>query len=142
MEATWHRWVQALPKLEDVTLPRCFLPLENADSIKLHCFSDTCETGYGAVCYFRIASGSSWCCQFVIGKSRVAPLKALSIPRLELCAATLATQLAQLVSSWLRLKLESTFFWTDSTSVLRCIGNPFRRFHVFVANRLSVIHKL
>ena len=81
MEATWHRWVQALPKLEDVTLPRCFMPLENAGSIELHCFSDACETGYGAVCYFRIASGSSWCCQFVIGKSRVAPFKALSIPR-------------------------------------------------------------
>jgi len=82
LEATWHRWVQALPKLEDVTVPRCFMPLENAGSIELHCFCDARETGYGAVCYFRIASGSSWCCQFVIGKSRVTPFKALSIPRL------------------------------------------------------------
>jgi len=110
LEATWHRWAQALPKLEDVTVPQCFMPLENAGSLELHYFSDACETGYGAVCYLRIASGSFWCCQFVIGKSRVAPLKALSIPRLELCAATLATKLAQLVSSQLRLDLEESFF--------------------------------
>jgi len=93
------------------------------------------------VCYLRIASGSSWCCLFVIGKSRVAPIKALSIPRLELCAATLATKLAQLVFSQLRLDLERTVFWTDSTSVLQYIANPSRRVRVFVANRLSVIHE-
>ena len=45
LEATWQRWVQALPKLEDITVPRCFIPLENAGSIELHCFSDACETG-------------------------------------------------------------------------------------------------
>ena len=137
----WHWWAQALPKLEDVTVPRCFMPIENAGSIELHCFSDACETGYGAVCYFRIASGSSWCCQFVTGKSRVAPLKALRIPRLELCAATLATKLAQLVSSQLRPDLERTFFWTDSTSDLQYIANSSRRFRVFVANCVSVIHE-
>jgi len=49
LEATWHRWVQALPKLEDVTVPRWFMPLENAGSIQLHCFNDACETGYGTV---------------------------------------------------------------------------------------------
>ena len=70
----------------------------------------------------------------------MAPLKALSIPRLELNAATLAVKLDRMFRKELELPITSSVFWTDSTSVLRYIRNDDKRFHTFVSNRLTVIH--
>ena len=78
---------------------------------------------------------------FVTGKSRVAPKKTVSIPRLELNAAAIACKLADSVKTNLRIKPVSTTFWTDSMAVLRFINNTKSRFKVFVANRLSIIHE-
>ena len=75
----------------------------------------------------------------VMGKSRLAPIKAMSIPRLELAAAVVAVKLYQLVSQELDLKIDERYFWTDSMS-FRLHKNETRRFKTFVANRLSVIH--
>ncbi|XP_067023488.1 uncharacterized protein [Acropora muricata] len=70
----------------------------------------------------------------------LAPLKALSIPRLELNAPTLAVKLDRMFRNELELPITSSVFWTDSTSVLRYIRNNDKRFHTFVSNRLTVIH--
>ena len=79
---------------------------------------------------------------FVLGKSRVAPKKTVTIPRLELNAAAVACKLAALVTKQIPLQLSDTTFWTDSMAVLRFIHNKHSRFKVFVANRLSIIHEL
>jgi len=78
-------------------------------------------------------------CCFLIGKTRVAPLKICSIPRLELTAAVLTVQLDQLVRWELFLEKCESFFCTDSTAVLQTLRNTSKRFPVFVANRLSKI---
>lgn len=77
---------------------------------------------------------------FVIGKSRLAPMKAISIPRLELAAAALAVKLAQLVKKELQCDLPVCFY-TDSMIVLYSIRNESKRFPVFVANRISLIRE-
>ena len=74
---------------------------------------------------------------FVFGKS---PLKSVSIPRLELTAATLAVHVDAMLQRALQLDIRRVVFWTDSTTVLRYIRNERTRFHVFVANRLAIIH--
>ena len=75
-----------------------------------------------------------------MARNRVAPLKQLSIPRLELQAAILAVRLYYLVKQELTVKVEYTIFWSDSKTVLQYIANESRRFHTFVANRVSEIH--
>ena len=78
---------------------------------------------------------------FLLGsKSRLAPIRSISIPRLELSAAVLAVRVNHSMIRALCASIDRVFFWTDSTAVLRYIRNTTSRFHVFVANRLAVIH--
>ena len=79
-------------------------------------------------------------CSFVLGKSRVTPLKVVSIPRLELAAAVVAVKLNCLIRNELEYPIHDTIYWTDSTVVLQYIRNESRRFHTFVANRVAMIH--
>jgi len=78
-------------------------------------------------------------CSLVIGKSRVAPLKQITVPRLELAAATVSAN----TSKFLRQELSYTDikenFWTDSKIVLGYVNNEAKRFHVYVANRIQQI---
>ncbi|XP_074611044.1 uncharacterized protein LOC141865611 [Acropora palmata] len=72
-----------------------------------------------------------------MAKSRLAPLKAITIPRLELSAAVLAVRLDRMIRQEIRLPIKSLTFWTDSTCVLRYIRNKEKRFQTFVANRVT-----
>ena len=106
-------------------------------------FCDASLVGYGAVCYVRtIATDQTTNCVFCIGKSRVAPLKLVSVPRLELTAATLAVKLSAFVCNQLEYDFDRIYFWIDAVIVLRYIHNTASRFHTFVANRLQLIHSL
>ena len=140
----WSQWLNSLPELSKVNIDRCIRPdtLDSTTSrVELHMFSDASEIAYGSAVYIKIydAFGNSKC-SLVIGKSRLAPIKAMSIPRLELSAAVVSVKLYQLVTQELDLKIDKKFFWTDSMIVLGYIRNATRRFKTFVANRLSVIH--
>ena len=74
-----------------------------------------------------------------MGKSRLAPVKPRTIPRLELSTATTAVHLDTMIKQELDVALDTSVFWTDSTSVLRYVNNEKKRFRTFVANRISVI---
>lgn len=138
----WNKWLDDLPKLMTLTIDRCFRPREFGDMavFQLHHFSDASERGYAAVSYLRAVDvhGKIYCA-FIIGKSRLCPLKLVTIPRLELSAAVLGVRLNQLIQKEMRLPITETVYWTDSTSVLQYIQNESRRFHTFVANRVSKI---
>ncbi|XP_063417178.1 uncharacterized protein LOC134699508 [Mytilus trossulus] len=125
-------------------IDRCYKP-ENFGKVvssQLHCFSDASEIGYGIVFYLRLVDNEGMIhCSFVLGTSRVAPLKKVTIPRMELTAATRAVKLSTVILEELKYSIDKTFFWTDSMSELRYISNQNIRFHTFVANRLEVIHE-
>ena len=72
-----------------------------------------------------------------MGKSRVAPLKPVTIPRLELTAAVVASKIGCVLRKELECKGVKETYWTDSKTVLGYINNDARRFHVFVGNRVN-----
>ncbi|XP_060601270.1 uncharacterized protein LOC132754627 [Ruditapes philippinarum] len=72
-------------------------------------------------------------------KARVVPLKTMTIPRLELTAATVSIKISNLLKKELHYEAATHHFWTDSRVVLGYISNDSKRFHVFVANRVQQI---
>lgn len=139
----WQEWLKELACLRTISVPRCFKPsgFGAVVNVQLHHFSDASEIGYGAVSYLRIVDDKGAAhCSFVLGKSRVTPLKVVSIPRLELAAAVVAVKLNCLIRNELEYPIHDTIYWTDSTVVLQYIRNESRRFHTFVANRVAMIH--
>ncbi|XP_014828361.1 PREDICTED: uncharacterized protein LOC106907277 isoform X2 [Poecilia mexicana] len=138
----WNRWLTDLEKLADFQVSRCIKPEGFGEVInaQLHHFSDASESGYGTATYVRMQNSNKRVhVSFLFGKARVAPLKPVTIPRLELTAAVMAVRLNNMLQSELQLPLEKACFWTDSTSVLKYIKNEDRRFQTFVANRVTII---
>lgn len=123
-------------------MDRCVKPdgFGSVISRQIHYFSNEGATGYGQVTYLKIVNdkGNIYC-SFLMGKSRLAPLKAIAIPRLELTATTISVRIGGMVSRELDDPVDSETYWTDSTTVLKYIRNEAKRFHVFVANRVQSI---
>ena len=140
----WRRWLEDLPRLEQFSIDRCFKPQKFGDivSCQLHHFSDASQVAYGAVSYLRFVNARHEIhCSFVMGKSRLSPLKPVTIPRLELSAAVLSTGLDRMIRKEVELPINDSFYWTDSTCVLRYIANSERRYKTFVANRVAAIRE-
>ena len=109
---------------------------------QLHLFSDASKQAYGCVCYLvTLYADGSYSCSFVIEKSRLATIKTMSVPRLELAAAALATQLNSKLEREIELPLDPSVFWTDSCIVLDYIQNDDKRYQTFVANIISIIRR-
>ena len=122
----WKRWLANLPKLQAVRVSRCFKPIEFGDvkEIRLHLFSDASRLGYAVVGYLRLEDNNNQIhCAFVMGKARLAPLREISIPRLELTAAVISARLSKIIQEELDLAVQGVYYWTDSMSVLKCIYN-------------------
>ncbi|KAM9709232.1 uncharacterized protein ACNS7B_023621 [Menidia menidia] len=137
----WETWLNDLNNLQTIQIPRCFVPnnLGTIQKIELHHFSDASNDGYGQCSYVRVVAEEQVHCTLVMAKARVAPMKIVSIPRLELTAATISAAVSKLLREELDLKIDAEYFWTDSQVVLGYIKNEARRFHVFVANRIQRI---
>ena len=138
----WKKWKEELVLLNHVNVPRCYFPggCSTDASFQLHHFSDASEFGYGTVSYLRKeAEDGTVKCSFVMAKSRTAPLQYVSVPRLELQAATIAVRVHDMILKEIDLNISSTFFWTDSKITLQYINNESRRFKTYVANRVSEI---
>ena len=86
--------------------------------MELHLFCDTSEVKYGAVAYASLCNKNGERRQTLLfSKSRVAPLKTVSVPRLELSAAVLAVRVFQIISTSMIIEFQNVTFWTDSTIV-------------------------
>ncbi|XP_058811014.1 uncharacterized protein LOC131675898 [Topomyia yanbarensis] len=136
----WLLWVKVLPKIEDVEIPRCFRNLASVHAeIQLHTFVDASENGFAAAVYLRFREGTKIECALVAAKTRVAPLRFLSIPRAELQAAVLGVRLTNAVQSALSLKVRRRFFYTDARDACCWLTSDHRRYSQFVAFRVSEI---
>ena len=141
---TWERWRMELGLLSKKLIPRCYFIKEaTVTSVQLHGFCDASEDAYAGVTCLRIVDSTQAIhTSLIASKTKVSPIKRLSIPRLELCGAHLLTDLLHHVKEVLCIACCDIFAWTDSTIVLNwLIGNP-RRFKTYVGNRVSHIMEL
>ena len=141
-QLTQHsEWREQLPLLASRQQPRCYFDKQShRRSISLHGFCDASVHAYAAVIYIRATyDDRSPTCALVTAKTRVAPVKQLSIPRLELCGATLLSNLLTAVRKALDIPLDQVHAWCDSTIVLSWLDGSPKRFKTFVGNRLSTI---
>ena len=95
----WTSWMEELPFLNQLTVPRSLREINSpTHNQQLHIFCDASELGFGAVAYLREtpAEGTA-SVSFVMSKARVAPLRKMTIVRLETQAAVLAVRLADVI---------------------------------------------
>ena len=140
----WEKWRNKLCLLESLKVPRSFKPavFGKIVSAQLHCMSDASTCRYGQCSYLRLEDESGKVhVSFVMGKARVTPKKTVSIPRLELAAATISVNIGDLLKNELEYEDIKDHYWTDSKVVLGFISNESRRFHTYVANRVQLIHE-
>ncbi|XP_038064667.1 uncharacterized protein LOC119745243 [Patiria miniata] len=117
----WQNWQLELPRLAEFKMVRCLKPdgFEEPKSVTLHHFADASELGYGTISFLRLVNYEGEVkCSFLMSKSRVAPLKQVTIPRMELTAATVAVRVDHMIRKELEIEVDDTY-WTDSMSVLR-----------------------
>ncbi|XP_055936879.1 uncharacterized protein LOC129966477 [Argiope bruennichi] len=139
----WEKFSNELQCINNIKVSRCILPFSDVEAIELHGFSDASEAAFGAVVYCKSQTpAGEVVVKMVASKSRVAPLKKLTIPRLELCAAVLLVKLMQRIQSALRLKVSNTYYWSDSMIVLSWIKKETSQLKTFVANRVATLQDI
>lgn len=140
----WRGWEQELTLLHRLFIPRCYYPAHfKPMEFQLHHFADASEKGYGMCSYLRTkCMNGEIHCALIAAKARVTPSKSVSIPRLELTAALVAAEIGHMIKESLTLQITEEYFWSDSKVALGYINNDAKKFHVFVANRVSKIREL
>ena len=103
--------------------------------------SDASTCGYDQCSYLRLEDEHGKVhVSFVMGKARVTPKKTVSIPRLELAAASVSVKIGDVLKDELEYENIEDHYWTDSKDVLGFISKESSRFHVYVANRVQLSH--
>lgn len=138
----WSRYHTELPLIGSIRMPRQVTT--NRATYELHGFCDSSEIAYSAAVYLLSRDPNETTrCYLLMGRSKIAPEKKLSIPRLELCGAfLLARTIKYLQNNLTTLPIENIYAWSDSTVVLTWIQMPTARLKTFVANRIAQIQHM
>ncbi|XP_054708471.1 uncharacterized protein LOC129218267 [Uloborus diversus] len=140
----WSEWCSELNVLRHFSIPRYYFTHSSEvveETLQLHIFSDATPKAYGAVAYFRFISKNNVIeTSFVMSKSRVAPLKKITLPRLELMGAVIAARLGKYLENL--FSVHTIFLWTDSTITFCWIKGSASKWKPFVSNRTVEIQDL
>ncbi|XP_008183129.1 uncharacterized protein LOC103309449 [Acyrthosiphon pisum] len=144
IDGEWQQFLEELPRVSVIAIPRfcCTFPTL---SCQLCGFCDASERGYAVLVYLRIITASNGVQVFLLGaKSKLAAMKKLSIPRLELCGALLLARWMPRIYSVLckRLSIDGVYGWSNSSMALSWIINTQLQFKILVSNRVHQIREL
>ena len=145
LEKKWRRWLQSLCQAKYVMISQCLYPgvQEEVQSCCLHEFRDASKRAYCAVVYLVICTSIGSYVRLITSKTRVAPNKNYTIPRLELLSGLILARLVSAVKEALgqQLVMEGIYLWLDSiTAIYWIIGN--KEWKQFVQNRVDEILRL
>lgn len=135
----WNEWFEIALKIREVRVPRCYsLNSNNLSTARLHIMCDASDKGYASVAYLVVKNYDHYDVAFLQARSKVAPIKHLTIPRMELQACVQGTEMATEIIKEIGIPIATVYFWTDSKIVL----NWFRtneKLNAFVGSRVSKI---
>lgn len=136
----WLQIKEDLSNIQNIQVPRYVLTSENSLG-EIHGFADASQRAFGCCLYYRVFVNGSYRTTLLISKSKVAPIKAQSLPRLELCAAVLLSKTWSKIKSKIIKFVSSIFFWTDSKIVLQWLKLHASTLNCFVGNRISELQE-
>ncbi|UYV69731.1 hypothetical protein LAZ67_7000518 [Cordylochernes scorpioides] len=144
IQRKWNTFEREMKHFQHISIPRCIFQRNLLISkMQMHGFCDSSELAYSAVCYLRITYEYNQIETILLtAKTKVAPIKKITIPRLELCAALMLGQLQSQTTQALPFKIDEQFYWTDSKIVLAWITSESKKWQIFVANRVAKIQDL
>ncbi|GFX34692.1 uncharacterized protein TNCV_2514081 [Trichonephila clavipes] len=138
----WQQFLVSLENINNIEIPRRIL-VAFPEVIEIHGFADASERCYGAAVYCKYKNlKSETLVRLITSKSRVAPIKSLTIPRLELCAAVLLAKLVKRIVAALQLETAELYLWSDSMIVLAWLRKEPMDLKTFVQNRVAKIQEL
>ncbi|GFX36629.1 integrase catalytic domain-containing protein [Trichonephila clavipes] len=138
----WQQFLVSLENINNIEIPRRIL-VAFPEVIEIHGFADASERCYGAAVYCKSKNLKSETLVLLItSKSKVAPIKSLTIPRLELCSAVLLAKLVKRVVAALQLETAELYLWSDSMIVLAWLRKEPMDLKTFVQNRVAKIQEL
>ncbi|GFY01506.1 uncharacterized protein TNCV_2606931 [Trichonephila clavipes] len=138
----WQQFLVSLENINNIEIPRRIL-VAFPEVTEIHGFADASERCYGAAVYCKSKNlKSETLVRLITSKSRVAPIKSLTIPRLELCAAVLLAKLVKRVVAALQLETAEVYLWSDSMIDLAWLRKKPMDLKTFVQNRVAKIQEL
>lgn len=142
IQKEWQKIKEELSNLEKIKIPR-WIETTATSEIELHGFCDASEMAYAAAIYVKSKNiNNETKITLLVAKTKVAPIKKLTIPRLELCGALLLARLAKKVINAMQINYQKIYMWSDSKIVLAWLnGNP-KRWKTFVANQAVKINAM
>ncbi|GFW33602.1 integrase catalytic domain-containing protein [Trichonephila clavipes] len=138
----WLNFVSSLKPVEELKVDRYILT-DSYVKVMLLGYADASESANGAVVYMdSVKEDGTTTTKLIRSKSCVAPIKGISIPRLELSACLLLAQLVEKIRLSLQVHLAKVILHTDSTIAIAWINTPANQLKTFVGNRVSKIKTL
>ena len=131
-----------LLQLKNTQFPRCIVPADYDPDVlpELMIMVDGSQSAFCALAYLRSTmKDGSFQCRLISGKTRVAPTKKISVPRMELMGAITGIRLADTITRGLRFPVGRRWFFTDNSAVLAMIQKPSGSFLEFVGTRVGEI---
>ncbi|XP_067937152.1 uncharacterized protein [Watersipora subatra] len=140
LRSKWRAFFTHMCELNTLEYGRCLTPEGAQGSPTLVIFSDASDKAYGFVAYIRWRlRDESYFCRFVLAKSRIAPIRKLSTPQLELNGAVLAKRGREIVGKEMRIKFDKVVHLTDSETVLCMLKKKSTRFKLYEGVRIGEI---
>ena len=140
LHTEWLKFKCSLADVENIKIPRKVLG-EGQETIQIHGFADASERAYGCCIYLKHGTNRVTV-RLLCAKSKVAPIKSTTIPRLELCAALMLARMVKKVMNSLTINIADIFMWTDSSIVIAWLNSSSRMLKTFVANRVAEIQTI